>query len=227
MGSSLLQAVLAAISAGSACSVCGASANSAFLSSYVITHKKIAAPTLCFLAGKIAVTAVLCGLSARLGRRILDDSGLVGRIDVYLLAQAAVLAIALVLTARWIYCEVKAAGACHPGGGGCAGSLRRHEGSCGALALFANGVACGAVPCAPLLIVLSRSAAATTAEAILSGVAFSVTGFLSPVLIWLALSRLLAKQMHREIAQWIRWFQLGCYILLAAASLYAILARQL
>ena len=227
MGSGLIQAVLAAISAGSACSICGASANSAFLSSYVITHKKIAAPTLSFLMGKIAITATLCGLSAHFGRRILDDSGLAGHVDVYLFAQVIVLMIAVVLAVRWIYYEVKEKGACHTGGKHCTGMAQRHEKSCGAAALFANGVACGATPCAPLLVVLSRAAVSTLPEAVLSGIAFSVTGFLSPVLIWLVISRLLAKQMHREITQWIKWFQFGCYILLAVVSLYTIIIYKL
>lgn len=223
MGSALVQAVLAAISAGSACSICGASANSAFLSSYVITHKRIAGPTFSFLAGKIAITATLCALSARFGRRILDDSGLAGWVDVYLLAQVVVLVVAVLLTIRWLYYEVKAKGGCSAGGKRCAGMAQRHENSCGAVALFANGIACGATPCAPLLVVLSRAAVSPLPAAILSGIAFSVTGFLSPVLIWLVISRLLSRQMHREITQWIKWFQFGCYILLAGVSLYTIM----
>lgn len=227
MNSGLIQAVLAAVSAGSACSVCGASANSAFLSSYIITHKRIAVPTLSFLMGKIAVTAALCGLSAHFGEKILDDSGLAGHVDVYLFAQAVVLIIAVFLAARWIFDEVKEKGACHSGGKRCGEMVRRHEKSCGSIALFANGVACGVTPCAPLLVVLSRAAASTLPEAIMSGIAFSVTGFLSPVLIWLAVSRLLAKQMHREIVQWIQWFQFGCYVLLAGITLYTIIIYKL
>ncbi len=222
MSGGVLQAMVAAASAGSACSVCGASANSAFLSSYIITHKKLAAPVFSFLVGKTAMTATLCGLSACLGRRIFDNRGVAGGVDVYLIAQIVVLVIAVCLAIRWIYHEVKYKGACHSQGKSCAGVSPKYEESCGVAALFASGVACGATPCAPLLVVLSQSAVSTLTEAIMAGTAFSITGFLSPVIIWLAVSRLLAKQMHREIAQWIKWFQLGCYVLLAAVSLYTI-----
>lgn len=222
MTSALVQAAVAAASAGSACSVCGASASSAFLSSYIITHKKLAGPVLCFLLGKTAMTATLCMLSACLGEKILDDSGLAGRLDIYLIAQILVLMIAVLLAARWIYYERKDKGACH-GGKHCGAGARPHESSCGSIALFANGVACGATPCAPLLVVLSQAAVATQLQAAVSGVVFSVTGFLSPVILWLAVSRLLAKQMQREIAQWIKWFQFGCYILLALLSIYTII----
>lgn len=227
MYSGLIQAVIAAVSAGSACSVCGASANSAFLSSYIITHKKIAAPVFSFLVGKTVMTAMLCALSSCFGKKILDDSGLAGNIDIYLIAQVLVLIIAVVLAVRWIYCEVKYKSSCHSGGKHCAGVSQKHEKSCGVIALFASGVACGATPCAPLLVVLSQSAVSSLLEAVVSGIAFSITGFLSPVIIWLVISRLLAKKMHREIALWIKWFQFGCYILLAAVSLYTIIIYKL
>lgn len=221
MHSGLVQAVVAAISAGSACSICGASANSAFLSSYIITHRRLAAPVLSFLVGKTAMTAVLCILSSCFGRKILDNSGLAGRVDIYLIAQSLVLAIAAFLSVRWIYCEVKYRGACHAGRK-CPGNAAP-EPSGGAVALFASGIACGATPCGPLLMVLSQSAGSAPWEAAAGGIAFSITGFLSPVLLWLVVSRLLAKRMHQEIANWIKWFQLGCYILLAGLSLYTIL----
>lgn len=227
MNNGLVQAVVAAVSAGSACSVCGASANSAFLSSYIITHKKITVPVFSFLVGKTAMTAALCVLSSLFGEKILDSNGLAGRVDVYLMAQVFVLVVAVALAIRWIYYEVRCKGSCHSGGKHCAGAYTRHESACGSIALFASGAACGATPCAPLLIVLGQAAVSTPLEAIASGAAFSITGFLSPVIIWLAISRLLAKQMHREILQWIKWFQFGCYVLLAGISLYTIIIYKL
>lgn len=220
-----------------------------------------------FLAGKTAMTAVLCGLSSCFGRIVLDDNGLVGSVDIYFTAQMVVLMIAVFLAARWIYCEVRYKGACRPGKSCCArsarGGIRRDRDRCGEnqggenpgeesrygenqnrenpggenqggentggidrsglAALFVSGVACGATPCSPLFVVLSRSAAASLFEAVVSGIVFSVTGFLSPVIIWLVISRVLAKQMYREISQWIKWFQFGCYVLLAGTALYTIL----
>lgn len=222
MHSGLVQAVIAGVSAGSACSICGASVNSAFLSSYIITHRRIAAPVFSFLAGKTAMTAALCGLSAYFGRKILNDSGLAGRMDIYLIAQCLVLAIAVFLTVRWLYCEYRYWGTCHAGGRCCAGAAPS-ETSGGAIALFVSGIACGATPCGPLLMMLSQAAGSKLWEAVASGIAFSVTGFLSPVIFWLVVSRLLAKRMHQEIAGWIKWFQLGCYVLLAVISLYTII----
>lgn len=226
MNNGLVQAVVAAVSAGSACSVCGASANSAFLSSYIITHKKITVPVFSFLVGKTAMTAALCVLSSLFGEKILDSNGLAGRVDVYLMAQVFVLVVAVALAIRWIYYEVRCKGSCHSGGKHCAGAYARQESACGSIALFASGAACGATP-ALRCSLYSAMQRYPPLEAIASGAAFSITGFLSPVIIWLAISRLLAKQMHREILQWIKWFQFGCYVLLAGISLYTIIIYKL
>lgn len=218
----LLQAALSAFSAGSACSICGASASSAFLSSFIMTHKKITFPVFSFLAGKTAMTVFLCMLSAFCGKSILDADGLIGKVDLYLAAQLFVLVISLILIGQWIYRKLHDKGNCRG-----QKSCRRHgqkerEPLFKAAALFASGISCGATPCGPLFLVLGQSAACTLAGAAASGIVFSITGFLSPVLIWLVISRLLAGKMYREIARWIKWFQLGCYLILACVILYTI-----
>lgn len=218
----VFQVMLSAFSAGSACSICGASPGSAFLSSYIIVHRKITVPVFSFLVGKTVVTVILCMLSSALGKCILDANGLAEGVDIYLLGQTAVLVLALFLAGRWIYREMLDRGGCH-GKGCCSRQGDSGNSLSGTAALFASGASCGATPCGPLLMVLSQSAAGTLGQAVLSGSVFSITGFLSPVMIWLVISRMLAGKMYREVGRWMKWFQLGCYLLLACITLYTII----
>ena len=149
------QIILSAFLAGTSCSICGASTGTAFLSVYVLTHRKMIVPSLFYLAGKTLVTVAFCLISSLLGFTILGSSGLLGTVDVYLIGQ----------------------------------------------------------------ILAADHNQFTAASA---GVIFSVTGFISPALIWLIVSRLLSAKLVRDVGRYIPIFQLECYIILFGISVYAI-----
>lgn len=218
MLSQLFQVLLSAVSMGSTCSLCGASASSAFLSSYIITHERIAAPCVCFLTGKACMTMLLCGLSSALGRVIIDSVGKASDLNIYLTAQIFVLVVCVIMIARWIHSAWEGRRLCT---GNCAHNQIQREPS-GAVALLFSGVACGATPCTPLLLVLGQCVALSLPLSLISGAVFAVTGFLSPVIFWLVISRVLAGKLRQDVAQYLRWFQLGCYVLLMLVTVYTI-----
>ncbi|MCD8022512.1 MAG: hypothetical protein LUF30_05925 [Lachnospiraceae bacterium] len=110
-------------------------------------------------------------------------------------------------------------------GENCRGDCGRIQGfqkESGSLALLVSGLACGATPCAPLLLVLGQCITLSVPLALVSGMVFSTVGFLSPVLFWFVISRLLAGKLRQDAAQYLGWFRLGCYVLLLAVTIYTI-----
>lgn len=230
----LFQVMLSAMSVGSTCSLCGASAGSAFLAAYVITHERILQPCMCFLAGKAGMTMLLCGISASLGQVIMDSTGRALGVNIYISAQLFVLAVSIIMiaegtrsmTGRQRRCGREYSRDCS---GDCGENCRRDCGriqgvqkESGSLALLVSGLACGATPCAPLLLVLGQCITLSVPLALISGMVFSTVGFLSPVLFWFVISRLLAGKLRQDAAQYLDWFRLGCYVLLLAVTIYTI-----
>ncbi len=234
MLSQLFHVMLSAVSVGSTCSLCGASAGSAFLAVYVITHERILLPCMCFLAGKAGMTMLLCGISASLGQVIMDSAGLAFGINIYIAAQIFVLAVSILMIAEGIRnmtakrrffdkeysgdCGGNCGENCH---GGC-GRVRTGRKEDGFLALLVSGLACGVTPCAPLFLVLGQCVTLSIPLALISGMVFSTVGFISPVLFWFVISRLLAGKLRQDAAQYLDWFRLGCYILLLVVTIYTI-----
>ena len=81
-------------------------------------------------------------------------------------------------------------------------------------ALIGMGISYGASPCAPLILMTGYAASLPLGYAALSGAVFAVASTISPMLFMLFISGVLAGKMYKEIPGYLKWFRLGCYILL-------------
>ncbi len=96
-------------------------------------------------------------------------------------------------------------------------------------ALISMGFGYGISPCAPLILITGYASTLNIGYAAILGMVFSLASTLSPALLIMLLSGVLAKRMHKEIPQYITWFRLGCYVLmivLFAAGLIKAIINQ-
>ena len=75
------------------------------------------------------------------------------------------------------------------------------------------GVGYGISPCAPLLMIAGYAAMLPLGAALAVGAVFAVCSAVSPMLILLLVTGALSGRMYREIPGYLRWFRLGCYLL--------------
>ena len=229
MVESLFQTIISAFLTGTSCSVCGASSSNAFLSVYVLTHRRLLAPVWLYFLGKLISTTTLCVATAMAGDVIMSVTGQVGEIDLYLLGQYLILVVTLFLIARWFWTRFRKdrhrgetgteCGLCE----NCHASVNSAARRTDKLALFLNGMVCGVVPCGPLILLLGLCVGQTAIAAWVAGAVFSAVGFLSPVLIWLVISRLLANKLEKDVQRYIPLLRLECYFLLLGITIYSII----
>jgi len=223
MSLTLLLPVLAtALSVGLSCGTCCSPAVSVFLSSYIITHaggmKKSLLAFFSFFIGKVIAVVLLCGLAALIGSQFIDAAGDVGGVNLGQLMELAMIALGLVLIGKWLRDYKKTAHNCSGCGGEKKNRITDAQGAKGLLPLFSAGLAYGASPCAPLLLMMGVAATLPLATAVLVGGVFAAASTLTPVLLMVLLSGVLSGKIATEIPRQLQWFRLASYVLLTLFS---------
>ena len=199
------------LTCGVSCGACGNPMVNVFLAGYLFTHtgqlRKSILTFLGFHLGKAISVMGMCALISNLGSTIVDDSGNLFGIPLQKCVYAAMLVFMLVLIVRWFRVET------------CSGSCR-HAASDRFAPMLAYGILSGLSPCASLVVVLGYASTLTAMEAMLVGLCFSLANSLIPLLLLVALTGLLSKEMYREIPTKIKYFQLATYMIFAAALAY-------
>ena len=80
--------------------------------------------------------------------------------------------------------------------------------------MFLAGLTYGMTPCAPLLLMIGYCFTLPAPLAGMTGVAFSLSSMVSPVLLLVVVSGSLSQKMGREIPEVVKWFRLASYMLL-------------
>ena len=209
----MIPAITTAVSIGLGCGTCCSPIISTFLSTYVVSHsngvKKGILSFVSFFFGKMVSVSLLCMVSALTARQFISDSGYIGSFNLRLFSQAAMSVIGAVMVIRW-FLELKKRKDCRGCKGGCGGQ----KGKSGFIPMLMAGLTYGMTPCAPLLLMIGYCFTLPVPLAGMTGIAFSLSSMVSPVLLLVVVTGVLSKKMVREIPDAVRWFRLASYFLL-------------
>ncbi|MCD8038534.1 MAG: sulfite exporter TauE/SafE family protein [Lachnospiraceae bacterium] len=161
-----------------------------------------------FFLGKMLSVSTLCVISALVSSRFISDSGYIGSFNLRLFSQAAMSVIGLVLTAQWFW-ELKRQKRC----GSCK-ECKKTAGRSGVAPMLAAGITYGMTPCAPLLLMIGYCFTLPVPLAGATGIAFSLSSIVSPVLLLVVVTGALSAKMRKEIPYVLKWFRLASYVLL-------------
>ena len=201
------EAAATAASVGLGCgTTCGTSA-SAFLSAYIISEarglKSAVRHAGGFLLGKVAAVAVICAAASMLGQAVLDDSGMIGGFSLQYAVYWAQLVIALWLIARWVR-ERRGCKVC---------KSCKHKGEATrVMPSFGVGLAYGATPCAPLILIAGYAVTLPLFAALALGTVFAVSSSIIPIALAAGLSGALSAKIGSQLGKALPWFQLAVYI---------------
>ncbi len=205
-------ALTTAVSVGLGCGTCCSPIISTFLSAYVVSHsggvKKGVLSFVSFFFGKMVSVSLLCMAAALVSRQFISDSGYIGSFNLRLFSQAAMSVIGVVLAVRW-FLELKKQKKC----GGCK-ECQKTVGKSGFVPMLAAGLTYGMTPCAPLLLMIGYCFTLPVSLAGVTGVAFSLSSMVSPVLLLVVVTGVLSKKMRKEIPDAVKWFRLASYVVL-------------
>ena len=79
---------------------------------------------------------------------------------------------------------------------------------------FDGGNHYGMTPCAPLLLMIGYCFTMPVPLAGITGITFSLSSMVSPVLLLVVVTGALSGKMDREIPEAVKWFRLASYVLL-------------
>ena len=226
MGSGvLLSGVAAACSVGMGCGTCCGSGISAFLAGYMMTHAQNFQETLGgflkFYLGKIFAVVSICLMTSLAGSRLLSDEGYLGQIPL-----AKVIDLCMIAVALWMLYDLlleksgrKTCAHCsHAGAEEETNTVMRtpdtqnSEKKISGPAVFLMGAGYGITPCAPLILIAGYCASMPFAYAAIVGTVFAAASAVSPMLILLLISGVLAGRMYLEIPKYLDYFRLACYL---------------
>ena len=212
------ESLTAAASVGMGCGTCCGSGISTALYGYLTTHMKNMKQSLIgffdFFFGKFLAVITLCCAASIVGSNIIDDNGCVFGIKTGLIADSVMLIMGIWLLIGWIreqmgHKSCKSCKGCKDDGHKKTGYKKSNH-----AALIGMGISYGASPCAPLILMTGYAASLPLGYAALSGAVFAIASTISPMLFMLFISGILAGKMYKEIPNYLKWFRLGCYILL-------------
>ncbi len=205
-------ALTTAVSVGLGCGTCCSPVISTFLSAYVVSHaggvKKGILSFGSFFFGKMVSVSLLCMISALISRQFISDSGYIGSFNLRMFSQTAMSVIGAGMVLRW-FLELKRQKKCR----GCK-ECGKPDGKSGFAPMLAAGLTYGMTPCAPLLLMIGYCFTLPVSVAGLTGITFSLSGMISPVLLLVVVTGMLSKKMRKEIPDAVKWFRLASYILL-------------
>lgn len=212
-------ALSAAASVGLGCGSCCGTTASSFLAVYILSEgggfKSSLKHVGGFFLGKILAVCSITALCAAIGSVFIDENGYIGGFDLHYAMSLVMLASALYLIGKWFMERRKTCAKC---GGKCSSkSFSR------VIPSFTVGLAYGATPCAPLLMVAGYAITLSVPGALLLGTVFALASSLSPVLLIFGLSGVLSGKIRSQLGRVMPWIQLGVYILffiLAVVSLF-------
>ena len=214
----LLESMTTAASVGMGCGTCCGSGISAALYGYLTTHardlKQSMRAFLDFFFGKLLAVVMLCCLAALLGRSVLDSDGRLFGLRIAVIVDILMIGMGLWLLIGWLR-ERFGHRVCHSCGH-CAADEKPDwdEKKPSRMALMGMGFGYGVSPCAPLILMTGYAATLPVGYAAALGGVFAAASTVSPALLLLALSGVLAGKLRREIPTYLTWFRLGCYVLL-------------
>ena len=215
----LAEALAASVSVGLGCGTCCGSSASSFLAVYIITEgggfKSSLKHVGGYFLGKILAVCSITVLCSMIGKVFIDENGYIGSFDLHYAVSWVMLASALFLIWRWFQSRrqtcVKCGGKCHS------------DNKTRLIPSFTVGLAYGAYPCTPLLMVAGYAITLSLPGAVLLGTIFALASSLSPMLLIFGLSGVLSGKINKQLGKAMPWVQLGVYILfliLAVVSLF-------
>lgn len=208
----LVPAFTTAVSIGLGCGTYCSPIISTFLSTYVVSHsngvKKGILSFVSFFFGKMVSISLLCTVSALISRQFISESGYIGSFNLRLFSQAAMSVIGAVMVIRW-FLELKNQKKCS----GCKG-CKKEDGKSGFVPMLMAGLTYGMTPCAPLLLMIGYCFTLPASLAGMTGIAFSLSSMVSPVLLLVIVTGVLSRKMGKEIPDAVKWFRLASYFLL-------------
>ena len=220
----LIEGATVAASVGMGCGTCCGSSMGLVLSGYLMTHAKNFGQSfkgfLSFYLGKIMAVMALCGIASLVGEQIMDDDGYIVGIPIEKLFSAMMAAMGIWFIIRWFRegaqvkagCAVCDTSSC--GKSACGNQKNSVYGELSHPALFLMGAGYGISPCAPLLMMIGYSITLPLWISMTVGAVFAVVSAISPMLLLLLLSGILAGKAYLEMPTYLRWFRLCCYILM-------------
>ena len=222
----IIQSITTALSTGLGCGTCCGTGMSAFLFGYLTTHAKDMKHSfmayISFYAGKILAVALLCTLSSFLGQQIIDENGYSGIINIHLIVNLCMIAMALWFIYKWFRnrkkhnCE-KCNHSCTDSSGAVEAKILKTAGNSIAVsypAMAIMGAAYGISPCAPLLMMAGYAISIRPAAAFLTGSIFALASAFVPLMLLMILTGVLSSRLYKEIPGYIDIFRLLSYIVL-------------
>lgn len=207
----LAPALAVAVSVGVGCGTCCSPVISTFLSTYVFSHaggiKKGVLSFVSFFFGKMLSVSLLCIAAAFISRQFISEDGYIGSFNLRQVSQMVMSAIGVVMVIRW-FLELKRQKNC----GNCK-KCGKPEAKSGIIPMLVAGITYGMTPCAPLLM-MGYCLSLPVPLAGVTGIAFSLSSMLSPILLLVIITGALSGKMCREIPGAVKWFRLASYLML-------------
>lgn len=206
-------ALTTAITIGLGCGTCCSPIISTFLSTYVLSHangvKKGVLSFISFFLGKLISMTFLCAVAAIVSKQFISTNGYIGNFNLRLAAQIAMSAIGISMAVKWIIENTHRQKECES----CQG-CEKLKGKSGFWPMLGAGLTYGFTPCAPLLMMIGYSFTLPVILAGATGIVFSLSSMISPVLLLAIITGALSKRIQKEIPYFIKWFRLASYLIL-------------
>lgn len=206
-------ALTTAITVGLGCGTCCSPIISTFLSTYVLSHangmKKGVLSFVSFFLGKLISMTFLCAVAAIISKQFITADGYIGNFNLRLATQIAMSAIGISMALKWLIENTHGQKECKS-----CQSYEGLKGKAGFWPMLGAGITYGFTPCAPLLMMIGYSFTLPVILAGATGIVFSLSSMISPVLLLAIITGALSKRIQKEIPYFIKWFRLASYLIL-------------